>query len=647
MRTGFIRLPRTHGYRNAWLVLLVLLASGCEPERFSRPQPVPEQAAEQGARFSAEGRHGAAAAVYLELARQGTPDSATRYRLLATREYRLAGQLDLARRLLDGISRPVADTNRLLLAQVSAELSLSLGDPGQALRDLDQAPAARGPDMAARLLLIRGEALFRLDRPAAAVAALMEREAWLPDPSSIAENHRIIWRGLQNWGAGVSPESWQGIRNRVQQGWLQLAYAAWPVRTDPTALRAALMDWQARHPDHPANRGLLREILADLTTLLNYPRRVALLLPLSGRLQQTGEAIRVGFLAAHFAVEYLPVRPEIMIYDVQQLGPAATYDQAILDGADFVVGPLTKDAVREVAAVAGAATTLALNFLPDDTPTAGRFYQFSLSPEDEARQAAQRAMAAGQFRAIALAPGNSWGQRLLNSFAAELEQGGGKLLDYRYYDPQAPHFSDDIQSLLLIDESKARHRRLQANLGRKLGFEPRLREDLDLIFLAARADAGLAIRPLLRFYFAGDIPTYATSAIYRQESRDNSDLNGVIFPDIPWILDPDSTTTALKQTISHYWPAQAVRHSRLYAMGYDAYRLMPLLYGRNRFGRRAIAGVTGRLFLDRDGRIHRRLPWTRMVRGRPMLLEEPDDPLGESGLVTLSPTPQEPAGGQP
>jgi hypothetical protein len=37
-------------------------------------------------------------------------------------------------------------------------------------------------------------------------------------------------------------------------------------------------------------------------------------------------------------------------------------------------------------------------------------------------------------------------------------------------------------------------------------------------------------------------------------------------------------------------------------------------------------GATGRLFLDTDGRVHRRLAWAQFVGGEPVALRPPDTP---------------------
>ena len=72
-----------------------------------------------------------------------------------------------------------------------------------------------------------------------------------------------------------------------------------------------------------------------------------------------------------------------------------------------------------------------------------------------------------------------------------------------------------------------------------------------------------------------------------------------------------------------WWPEKATNRSssargrgRLYAFGFDAYRLVPLLKA-GRFGREhAIPGMTGLLSVDDRGRVHRELDWARVSNGR-------------------------------
>jgi outer membrane PBP1 activator LpoA protein len=351
---------------------------------------------------------------------------------------------------------------------------------------------------------------------------------------------------------------------------------------------------------------------------------VALLLPLSGAQRAVAEAIRDGFLAAYLADESAGVRPEIMILDEEQPSAAEAYRAAIADGADTIAGPLLKESVAQVAAVAGSVPTLTLNYTDAAGPVPAGFYQFSLAPEDEARQTAMRAASEGRLRAIALVPDSEWGRRMLNAFTSALEERGGKVLAYRLYDTGATDFTIPIQRLLLLDESRERQRRLSANLGVSLEFEPRRRSDVDCIFLAANAAAGRLIRPQLRFLYAGDVPTYATSAVYQAGARGDPDLDGVMFADAPAVLGSDPRAQALREGLVKRWPASALGRMRLFAMGYDAYSLVrpaPPVAG-------SLAGLSGWLSMDDAGRIHRELPWAEFRDGRVVPLPDvaPRDP---------------------
>ncbi len=166
--------------------------------------------------------------------------------------------------------------------------------------------------------------------------------------------------------------------------------------------------------------------------------RIALLLPLSGAQRPVAEAVRDGFIAAYLDDNAGGPRPEIMILDEEQPGAVEAYRRAINAGAGLVIGPLLKDSVAQVAAVGGGVTTVTLNYLESGAPAPAQFYQFSLAPEDEARQVAERAAGNGHLHALVLAPDTEWGRRMLTAFAPTLESLAGAVLAYRFYDPVPP-----------------------------------------------------------------------------------------------------------------------------------------------------------------------------------------------------------------
>lgn len=611
----------------AWLIIMTGLAGCATIQRAPLDGSQEYAAANRAEELAAQGRHLAAADAYLKLANQTTSHpERQRYLILMAHERLLAGFPEVAKTILSRLGDPVDETNLGLWTRVTAEVDIASGEPERALDVLNRAPTAPDRQTNLEFLRLKGNALFRTGHPVAATNTLIERETWLENRDEILAQQTDLWESYQAWGGALPAVN--DTEDPILAGWLDLGRIAWKQRTSPTAMRSALRAWQSTYFNHPANRILVPTILSRLPAVIDYPHHVAVLLPLSGRQQRSARAVRDGLLAARYLPTEQGNRPQIRIYDTAVTGAAQTYARAVRDGADFVVGPLLKNEVEELASAGISKPTLTLNFLPEQSARSVGFYQFSLSPEDEARQVARRATALGQFRALVLAPDNSWGKRMLESFSAELRARGGQILDYELFDPHNLDFSDSIQRLLLIDESRARRDRLSANLGIPLEYEPRRRADIDLIFLAARAATGKLIRPQLRFYYAGNVPTYSTSAIYEEGTRNNSDLNGIMFPDLPWIIAPDGLSLETRQTLARYWPDQSERRARFYALGFDAYRLIPIV---NAGGNgQEIEGMTGTLYFDNRNRILRRLPWARMQRGRPVLM----DPIAERERFT-------------
>jgi len=215
----------------------------------------------------------------------------------------------------------------------------------------------------------------------------------------------------------------------------------------------------------------------------------------------------------------------------------------------------------------------------------------------------------------------------LSAFATQFEELGGTLLDYRSYTPSDPDFSRTIEDLMSLSGSVQRYRRLRANIGGPLQFDPRRRQDTDFIFLAADADAGRLLKSQLKFHYSGDIPAYSTSSIFEVDGRSNSDLNGIMFADTPWEINPHPWMQHLPAVFDEQFPEER-RLGRLHAMGFDAYQLIAALYSANMGSMLELDGATGQLYLDESGRIHRRLAWAQFQRGEPVPLPDPEPLIG-------------------
>ena len=566
------------------------------------------------------GDHYAAARIYEDLAKTSGAERREELLLLASQQWRAAGDYDALARTMERIPAPFDERRLSIWAPLAAEVALYRNRPAEALEHLALLPDPLPAELVPTVFNLRGNALFLMGDSVAAVRTLMGRERWLSTPEEIANNQRVIWRGLQESALrGVTltvPED----ADPLLSGWLELGQAAANSGGNPLQLKSRLLAWRKTHADHPASRTLVDEILAFTRAQMDFPQQVALILPLTGRLQRSAAAIRDGFLASYFLHTEQDERPSVKIYDTT--GSAAlAYQSAIDEGADFVVGPLAKGGVAALAEyVTGNVSILALNNLPDDVTAPPNFFQFGLTPEDEASQAADRVLLDGYRSGIALLPNNDWGMRLLRSFSDSLQSQGGTLLTYRLYETSVADFSAPIKELLLLDESRRRHAILQSVLETEVEFQPRRRQDAEFIFLATNPNTARLIRPQLRFHFARDLPVYATSAAYEPDKSANQDLNGIMFADMPWAIAPDSTALQTRETIARYWPRRTSGLTRLHALGFDAYRLVPLLHNQSEPLRKPVQGATGVLTADPQRRLHRRLVWAQFRQGEPELL---------------------------
>lgn len=340
---------------------------------------------------------------------------------------------------------------------------------------------------------------------------------------------------------------------------------------------------------------------ATVSALTSMPKaqHIALLLPLSGKHADSAKAIREGFLASFYDQN---IKPTVRIYDTTLNNDVQkVYETALSEGADFVVGPLVKEEVLRLSQLPAQrlkTPILALNY-HSQVSFHPQFYQFALSPENEAQQVAQKARQLYRNAGI-LVPNNPWGKRLASAFANEWQQQGGRMLQTVYVnDNQAA-----VKQLLGIDSSQRRANQIKNLLTEKIEFQLRRRHDLEVILMAVSIETARQLKPLLDFYYAEDIAVYAISSIYNAQLNAplENDLNGIIFCDMPSLISGK---------------IPSVSYPRLYLMGKDAYHLIQALH----FHQLAFQGATGYLYLE-NNQVKRQLPFAKIVNGAALLLNE-------------------------
>jgi outer membrane PBP1 activator LpoA protein len=608
----------------AVLLMTVLVVSACGTTGIGGFSGSGESRAE---RLAGDGRHDDAAGAYIGLATDAEGMERDRLTLLAVEQWLDAGDVLRARRAIAGIQAPTSGPLIPIWETNTAALALYRGDADAALGILE--PLSRRPLTVRdrlRVEALRADAWIQKQDPARAVELMRQRETWLSGSRELEQNRNRLWQGLLFSNPQVLREAAQISADQETRGWLTLGSLATSTGQQGIGWSNGISRWREANPGHPA-LVIIGERESFDHEVLDYPRQVALLLPLTGRSAAAGKAVQNGFLGAYFATaSALDDRQAVRIYDVNSEGGAsAAYHAAVADGAEFVVGPLLKSSVTELANdILVPVPVLTLNNLPVDTLAPPGLYQFALAPQDEAASAAVRAIGDGHTRAVALVPNNDWGRSVLQSFATEFEGLGGTLLDYRNYTPDKQDFSNEIENLMGLSGSVQRYQRMRANIGASLQFDPRRRQDAEFIFLAAAAAPARLLKSQLKFHYSGDLPAYSTSLVNSLDGRSNTDLNGIMFADTPWLINPQPWIRFLPQIYAEHWPEER-RLGRLHAMGYDAYNLIASLYAYRGGEMAELDGATGNLFLDQQGRVHRRLAWAQFQRGEAVALPDQED----------------------
>nr|VFK58470.1 MAG: hypothetical protein BECKTUN1418D_GA0071000_10833 [Candidatus Kentron sp. TUN] len=686
-------------------ITILVLMTGCEsiPFRETSEGAEREQVARA---LLANGRLQEAAEKYLYLASQVSSPLSQDYRLKAIEIYLKAQSSDTAEALLAKInptrSTPRQQARMSLLA---ARVALAKQNPERAFISLRRIRSryCRGeadvplsiPEPCGSVLpnsfwikffqtralthSALGESyLFDAARDRMALDALLTKTA------EIEANHRVIWQLLLSLPSNllsdtrVRPATLSSLspsQIRILRGWLTLADIVKEHvlnKTSPRygAFSRALGSWRKQYSGHPARRFLLSELLS--ITEDKPPTHIALLLPLDDIFAGAANAVRDGFLSAWFKDTKRIERPKITIRNTVGSNIQLVYNEVMEAGAEFVVGPLDKPSVALLEELpdfpipiltlnhgkeiptgddgndsAIGTLTLARTFIkgPVMRKVAANklpLYQFTLSPESEAKQTAQRAWYDGHMRAAILTPRTPWGRRMEQTFVTTWEQLGGVVVERRAFPAELKEISATVERLLKTDEAMARRKSAtkpsdepqESNIELSdtdvdIDPEDELKQRLmdydaiDCIFMAAFPREARQLQPQIKFHYGIDvpIPVYATSHVFSGTANPtlDEDLDGITFGDMPWVLqrDPESKE-ALRNVVTSTWPESTRKYLRFYAFGIDAYRIIPYL---KRLGTRNFPnfkGETGELSIDSKGHVNRQLLWAVMRRGKPM-----------------------------
>ena len=588
--------------RTGCLLALVAIfaASGCKSTP-DRPAPVPEQTPPDPlAAIEADLRRAQATGNDAQRARDYLRSLERLRELGETRRVEQVVQRMLAKEsgkaaladTLDPESRYRFDATRLELATAAGNNHEIHG----LLATLDP----QGPAQMRHSMDLRAEALAVTGDVTGSARMWMALADTASDPATVGRLSTAIWRQLTQVPVMELRARAASASTPTERAWWMLASQF----NEAVTSRGQINQWQAwrnRHPDHPAARHpppSLRQFARD-------PGQLALLVPVTGDFGPPGQAVRDGFLAAYLHADGNAQR--IQVYDTNAMSVRAAYDLAVQQGAEVIIGPLQKEAVAALSALAPTLPVIALNQLDAGVTTADTMIQFSLAIEDQASAIAE-VLAAQEIERIVLFDSPArWSSRARARLVDELD--GVETVGFGTFHRLA-EITNVVGNALHINESQTRVQEIESLLDRTLEFAPRRRDDVDAVVALIDADEFLSLKPALDFHFAGDLPVFAPSTA-TLGTIDLSRLEGLRFCAMPWALDAGD----LGESVYEAFPASRGSYASLFALGVDGFRLANQL-DRLTVRREAIPGSTGVLSLGEDGRIRRSLVWAEVIGGR-------------------------------
>ncbi|KAA1186049.1 penicillin-binding protein activator [Photorhabdus heterorhabditis] len=493
------------------------------------------------------------------------------------------------------------------------------------------------------------------------IRAYIAQEPLLKDDTIHQKNIDDTWQILTRF----SPQDSRGLvinaDENVLQGWLDLLSTYQDNKQDSDKLQAAIRDWKIRYPQNPAAQSLPTQLQPEATQPQGTNARIALFLPLSGQAKVFGEAIRQGFLDAQSGLPSLPMPTEnpaslpineatpaesaiptvqstlaiantpintqpVKIYDTASQPLENLFMQAEQDGMNLVVGPLLKPDVVKLVQINTPLNMLVLNELDNAQPQPNICY-FSLSPEDEAKNAAEHIWQQQKQNPLILVPRGSFGDRIAKAFAEEWQKQGGHAVLQQTFGSSA-ELKQSINrgiGIRLTGTAVVVHVANQP-IPTTIGNQeiPQINTDVvstsdgavDAVYIVSTLDELTLIKPMIDMA----ISSRNKPALYAS-SRSNQagagpdfrlEMEGVQFSDIPLIAG--ANLPLMQQAAGKF--ANDYSLMRLYAMGIDAWSLA------NQFSQIQLQsgfhlnGASGMLSAQENCTIFRQLPWMQYHHGQ-------------------------------
>jgi len=509
-------------------------------------------------------------------------------------------------------------------------------------------------------------------QPISAINAQLQAFSLTPTDAQNQQQIESLWlnyQSLSQWQLTLLAQD----KAPGNEAWLQLTAIANKFGDQPKPLKYQLRLWQNTFKQHPGNS--IAKQLAEKSILHTPIKNIAVILPLTGKQRSAGIAIQQGVLASfandgnkqlHFLdsniinwyaltadlaelkIDYV-IGPLLKTNVDKYINHTSTYSQQQNDSmlsasqglfdinntddsststeSNQYKSPVNLTAIDSDAAIQSylqpTVQTKAIKSLLLNTPVSASLTEnhtvLSMRPEDEAKQAATTLSRQSFQHPIVLSQKNIVSKRIAQAFVKQWQRITGNSIEVIYYDTGA-QMQANIKSSLAVDKSKARINKLKSRLNQSIKTQTRNRRDIDMIYLVGTPKQTRLVKPYIEVNispFAHVIPVYASSRSHSRTSdySSNSDLRGLTFTEIPWLLDEEqnSDLAALSQQL---WPKRSDGLSRLFAMGFDSYQLINKIPLMQQAPYIHHWGQTGVLKLGDNGILTRSLLWGSYQRNK-------------------------------
>ncbi|WP_338804383.1 penicillin-binding protein activator [Xenorhabdus griffiniae] len=486
------------------------------------------------------------------------------------------------------------------------------------------------------------------------IRAYIALESFATDEAARQKNFDETWQLLTQLSPQQMNELVINANEYTLQGWLDLLNTYQTNKQDLDKLRLAIHDWQIRYPNNPAAHSLPTALQHMLQETENSHATIGLFLPLSGQAKIFGDAIRQGFLDAQKGLPESPLptnttdpngtvnaepstspentsavnsgnadpaTPEpkigmidsaptndqtVKIYDTNSQPLTELLEQAKQDGVTLVVGPLLKPNVEQLTQIETPLNILALNE-PDMPQRRPNMCYFSLSPEDEAKNAAMHIWQQQKRSPLVLIPRTNLGTRVAQAFAQEWQKLGGQTVLQ--------------QSFGTPTEMK---QSMNRGIGIRLSGTPVIStnpatDPVDAVYIVATANELTMIKPMIDMAISSrkKPALYASSRSNKAGSGPDFrlEMDDMQFSDIPLLTGVN--VPLMQQAAKKFTNDYSLM--RLYAMGIDAWSLANQFTQMQQEVGFHLSGASGELSVLDNCTILRQLPWMQFNNGRIIL----------------------------